>query len=279
MGNLIIGSTGRFALAFRGALEGKSETSSISFNQLSSMVFNLSDFLKIRSIENVFWTIGPGTSRTATTSREIEALQKFRELIVRESIEISNFHYLSTGGSMYGTNPGIVDESGSLDPVGQHGQKKLECEKFIAKELSDFFNTINIYRIANAYSLDYFSHSLGLIDSLFCSLKTGNYVRINVDPNSLRQYGTYNDYTNYIITYFVDSILSRERVNVYNVASAEILSIREIVTVFEENFPGKLKIEWENGKQDTVILKSRFVMGNEYRWKSLREALSQSNKS
>ena len=273
MANLIIGSNGRFARAFSQVLSSFGEVKSISFLDFKGKGLESIEKGFLQNCENVIWTLGPGTSRAAERSEEIQTLEQFQVELKNLGAALPHFVYLSSGGAMYGNNPGVVNERAAILPVGIHGQKKYLCEKYIEDNFLSFFSRVSVLRVANAYALDSFDGQYGLIDSLFASIKGGKPVSINVDLNSSRQYGSHKNYAEFIFGNFIRNGEESEGLRVSNVASSQILTVGEVISIFQEFYRDRIKFEVMGGAIDSVVLKSEFKPAFEFRWTSLRESL------
>lgn len=276
---LVFGKNGRFAKGFIDQLNPFHDFIEISFNDFfETGLASIKEEFKRKEITAVVWTYGAGTSRVANKSLEIDALNKFELEIQRTNLVADKMIFLSSGGSLYGLNPGEVDETSPIQPVGIHGYIKAECENIVVEKISSHFRSIDILRIPNAYSLLSEESRGGLIDLMHYSIKTSNIVTINVDLLSRRQYASHLDYVSYISKWYLEKSSIDVGINIENIVGPETLSISEIIETFDNIYPNKLKIGIENGPESTVILKSQKKLNRFHRWCTLKERLLSTSK-
>jgi len=272
---LVLGSKGRFALAFQQLFRDKVTHFALSFRE-----FNTSGLKKLISdntrFSHVLWTFGAGSSNSAAQSEELEAIQLLRQelkIYAKNSLEPNPSFIFFSSGAVYGKNAGEVDEKSITNPGTEYATKKLECEIQIRQNLVDFFQEIRILRIANAYSLNDSRRGLGLVESIYNNIQNKITVQTTVHLESLRQYGTHFDYAKYIFRNFINRRHSTDPIELINVASPYQLSIRDIISTFEQVFEKKLAVKVDGDNLDTVILKSRYSSPIIDEWESLANAI------
>jgi nucleoside-diphosphate-sugar epimerase len=273
---VIFGSQGRFA---RSLVSELNNCKSYSYDEFISQTFNLSSE-KIEAVD-AFWTFGSGSQYGGNLFGEISALEKFLKMLQKKKIAITSFSYLSSGGTIYGENISPASENASLDPVSMYAKNKLHCEQLVVKEISSYIEQIRIYRLANAYTLDVNNRNpKGLIENLFASGLSGNSVRINVNGDSRRQYGSHSDYIRIILSISNEIPVKNEKVlNVFNIYPPYDLSINEIIIEIANAFhvrPQQLiSFMDEDMVSDSLILTSNFepIWQKNHVWSDLRSNL------
>lgn len=272
MSVLIVGSNGRFARSFNFVLSNSISLKQIGYEELKNSGLDLVKD-NFEEITTILWCVGAGNSRASIQSDELVMLVSFFEKVSQFNRCLNKFIYLSTGGMMYGVNPGEVYESSPVRPVGTHGLLKFRCEEYIKSCFSSVFEQILILRLPNAYSLDYTAANLGFIDTAWRNLNLNKRVEITVDLESTRQYGSHLDFAKYISNEFVVCQNSLQGRQVINLDGGETLSIRQILNIFEVASPGRLLIDNLGGKRNSVILRSEHTPRKWFNWTGLSEML------
>jgi nucleoside-diphosphate-sugar epimerase len=273
MAILLVGKHGRFARAFQELITNQYELVCFSFQDIQEQSFDALKSAVRSKLTHVIWSVGAGNSRNAEGSVELATLHLFRDKILKHSNDKPKFFYLSSGGTVYGRSPGLVDELSNTNPESLHGKQKIGCEIFVKEEFQEYFHSIFILRIANAYSLHASRNFQGLIEALMHSSIFGKDVTISVSPDSKRQYGRHIDYARFILDSLLDLDIGSQAIQTFNVANTEVLSIREIIEIFNDVFPNRIRVQWEYGSEETVILDSKFPPNVNYPWKSLKCSL------
>jgi nucleoside-diphosphate-sugar epimerase len=270
---VIFGSKGRFA---RSLVSEINNSKSYSYDDFVSQPFDLSSE-KIEALD-AFWTFGSGSQYGSNLFGEISALEKFLKMLQKKKIAISSFSYLSSGGTIYGENISTASENASLDPISVYAKNKLRCEQLVMEEVSNYVEQIRIYRLANAYTLDVNNRNpKGLIESLFASGLSGDSVRINVNGESRRQYGSHLDYIKIILSISnVVPVKNDKLLNVFNIYPPYDLSINQIIFEISNAFnvqPQQLvSFMDEDMVSDSLILTSNFesIWQKNHVWSDLR---------
>jgi len=269
---LIVGSNGRFAKSFNSVLSNSISVRKIGYEELKNNGFDSAKD-NFEEITTILWCIGAGNSRASIQSDELGMLVRFFEKVSQFGRGLNKFIYLSTGGMMYGVNPGEVYESSPVRPVGTHGLLKFRCEEYIKSCFGSVFEQILILRLPNAYSLDYTAENLGFIDTAWRNLNLNKRIEITVDPESTRQYGTHLDFAKYISDEFVVCQNSLQNPQTINIDGGETLSIRQILNLFDVTSPGRLLIDDLGGVRNSVILRSEHAPKKSFNWTGLSEML------
>ena len=270
---VVFGSQGRFARSLVSELKN---CKSYSYDEFISQPFDLSSE-KIEALD-AYWTFGSGSQYGSNLFGEIPALEKFLKMLQTKKIAISSFSYLSSGGTIYGEKIPRASEDASLAPISTYAKNKLHCEQLVMEEVSRYVEQIRIYRLANAYTLDVNNRNpKGLIESLFASGLSGNSVRINVNGESRRQYGSHSDYIRIILSISnVVPVKNEKILNVFNIYPPYDLSINEIIIEISHAFnvqPQQLvSFMNEDMVSDSLILTSNFesIWQKNHVWSDLR---------
>lgn len=153
----------------------------------------------------LLWCFGAGTSNASSTpGLEFELLQRLWVTLkdVPTQSKVNKFIFLSSGGKMYGINPGHVNENSKIIPVGAYGFNKWKCEQFILNNFQVFIANILIFRIANAYTIKTKNKApKGLIECCISAIEENRNLTLTSSLQSIRQYASHKDYCGAIIRY------------------------------------------------------------------------------
>jgi nucleoside-diphosphate-sugar epimerase len=270
---LIIGSSGRFASKFINKLSDY-YVEEVPFNKL----FDNSDlddsFTKSKCFDFCIWTAGPGTSHLANSSKELQGLEVLSRKLSNGTLQIGNFVYLSTGGMMYGKNPGEIYEDCTPLPIDVHGSKKLSCEQLIQNSMAKHLDAIRILRLGNAYSkFSVDRPPKGIIENLQAGSFEREPLQITCSLSSLRQYASHDDFTTFIIE---SVLLAKNKLSAFeiiNIAPNFSYSIQSLINIFEKKFYRTIDFRVINHVRDDVILKSEKVDNSKFNWNSIENNL------
>ena len=223
---IIFGKNGRFAR-------------SLSSKARDSKCLSYKDFMLEKSglnseqikSNNGFWTFGSGNKLDREPQSELRALQKLLNLLQLKKIVMTNFVYLSSGGAIYGKHVDLASEESPVRPTGRYAETKFHCEELIKNNLLNYVESIQIFRLANAYNLERNNKNpQGLIEKLFESAISRKPTQIHVDGNSRRQYGSHSDYSKLILSLSQVPLSDRGgKFEILNIYPPFHLSINEIV--------------------------------------------------
>ena len=186
-----------------------------------------------RFADTLIWCAGSSSNRSNINDckKDEIKLQEFMDTILAKSIYTPNICYLSSGGTVYGKSPGVVSEISPLNPQSAYAEMKIRSEEFLARIASSGRIGIYIFRIANVYGS---AHSKNRMSFVQAALKNPEII-LTVNASSRKQYGTYQDYSSYIIEYLDKFPLipgSKLTQNVYSEHSYSISEILEITHLY-----------------------------------------------
>ena len=146
---IIFGKNGRFA---RSLSSGIKDSRCLSYSDFMLEDSGLNSE-RIKS-NNGFWTFGSGNKLNGDPQSEIRALQKLLCLLQFKKIAMTNFVYLSSGGTIYGKQIDLASEESPLHPTGRYAETKYQCEELIKN------NTYGRFK-------EFFYHPLRIVISSF----------------------------------------------------------------------------------------------------------------
>ena len=175
----------------------------------------------------IFWCSGSASNRSplADCVADEKTLKKFIEICNKRVQSPPNFVYFSSGGTVYGNSPGIVSELSPLNPQTHYAEMKVKSEEFLLRSAEDGRIGLSIFRLANLYG----GTSLNSRKSLIEIALTQNEIHLTVNPISTKQYGTYDDYSRYVVDFMKGRGPELGQPLVKNVFSEHSYSIQEIL--------------------------------------------------
>jgi nucleoside-diphosphate-sugar epimerase len=179
--------------------------------------------------DTIIWCAGSSSNRSniSDCNKDETKLREFIDTILFSSIYTPNVCYLSSGGTIYGKSPGVVSEISPLNPQSAYAEMKIHSEEFLLRVASSGKIGVYIFRIANVYGSAHSSNRMSFVQA---ALKNPE-IFLTVNASSRKQYGTYQDYSSYILKYLEKFPLipgSKLTQNVYSEHSYSISEILEI---------------------------------------------------
>lgn len=226
---------------------------SISMVGLSSREINQVEFIqKIEGIlqekdfyqDVIIWCAGTSSNRSSKTDcmRDEVALEEFCEIILKQDHYSPRFCYFSSGGTVYGKSPGIVDENSPLNPQSNYAEMKLRSEATLIDFAMKCPAFLYIFRVANMYGGRGEYKRRSLIDVAL----TEKEIALLANPDSRKQYGTYHDYAKYFLTYITSFESEIGIPIIQNMYSEHAYSVQEILTLALEKNPHKKEFKIHN---------------------------------
>jgi nucleoside-diphosphate-sugar epimerase len=203
---LILGKKGRLADSLIKKIQtfGEGEDPvTLSSREMGSKEFDfVIDSVGLRkhnSTHTIFWCSGSASNRSSFADCEADAktLRNFIELCDKRIQSPPNFIYFSSGGTVYGNSPGIVNELSPLNPKTHYAEMKVKSEEFLLRSAKEGRIRLSIFRLANLYG----GKGLNGRKSLIESALTQNEIHLTVNPKSTKQYGTYDNNSQYVLDF------------------------------------------------------------------------------
>ncbi len=179
--------------------------------------------------------------------------------VIKDSRSRPHLIYFSSGGAVYGANPGRVAfrECDSCQPMSSYGIQKLAAEHYLRFAAFRGILTATVLRVGNAYGTLLPNQRLqGLIGVAVNNLLHGRPLRVFGDPSNVRDYVHLDD-----VARMCEIVMSpREPFAVYNVGCGIGHSVREVVHIVAECFGAELPdetpsiLEGAGGLPEWVVL-------------------------
>ena len=283
----VFGAKGRFGSSFVQILTNErfdvKRYGSIDFER---GLYDFGESLKEGQKCTLIWCFGRGTSfeEEDRNSQEYKMLQRLHFTIsrVNKTPNFSRFIYMSTGGKMYGVNPGKVTERSTVSPVGSYGQEKKMCEDLIRENISNVFGQTFIFRIANAYTFSLSNENpRGIVENCLHAIRNDTNVNLTVNSSSRRQYASHFDYAKAILNQaeFLEESASH---GTYNLSPDFSYDIAQIIDIFETHFRRKICFNMTDSDTlapDSVLLEceKKTCMNTQTEWKTIEKNLQFAN--
>jgi nucleoside-diphosphate-sugar epimerase len=179
--------------------------------------------------DTIIWCAGSSSNRSSISdcNNDETKLHEFMETILTSSCYAPNLCYLSSGGSVYGKSPGVVSEISPLNPQSAYAEMKIHSEEFLARIASSGRIGVYIFRVANVYGSAQSSNRTSIVQAALENPE----ILLTVNASSRKQYGTYQDYSKFILNYIVKSPLNPGSMLIQNVYSEHDYSISEILEI------------------------------------------------
>ena len=146
----------------------------------------------------------------------------------------TNFLYLSSGGSLYGSGSGeTATEAAKLEPRSYHGAGKVAAEHFISAWCSQYGGAATILRPSNIYGPGQTERAgFGIIPTGFGKIVRGEVLTVWGDGSAVRDYLYIDDFVALCETVATTPMLASARV--LNAASGIGVSLNDLLAVMEE---------------------------------------------
>jgi nucleoside-diphosphate-sugar epimerase len=280
---IVVGKDGGFSEAMVSQLQnGKSENSIINLstralgtreyqNQIDAILASQREFNDM-----VIWCSGSASNRSNSEecSKDEVKLQKFMKDLLASSTHTFNVCYLSSGGTVYGQSPGTVNENSPLSPSTPYAEMKIRSENFLRQISRTGKIGVYIFRIANVYGFPHLKTRKSFVKTAL----ENSEIHLSVNPESRKQYGTYQDYAKFILKYLEHYPLvpgfeiTQNVFSEFNYSISEILDITRPYSAFQDRVithdPGALS------RYEEVLLTSINPWASfDFKWQNLEDYL------
>jgi hypothetical protein len=280
---MIVGSNGRLANSFLERFEISKDLMPpivLSTRELGSRGFelNLEAIASNDEGQNVtiIWCSGSASNRSTSIECQNDEmmLRKFMDFYNTKVRFPPNLVYFSSGGTVYGNSPGIVNESSSLNPQTAYAEMKVRSEEFLFNLCREGRVSLSVLRLANLYGSKSSNSRLSLVDIAL----TKKDIYLTVNPTSTKQYGTYKDLAQFSINFINQFMPKPGSLVVKNVFPSHCYSIEEILdlTARHNPFHGSRQIfpPEDLSRYENVILTSIHTDTDiDFTWSSLQDHL------
>ena len=200
----------------------------------------LENIFSKHSIDIVFHFLSstvPATSVNAQYDIESNLIPTVNLLGIMDKYGVKDIVYLSSGGAIYGDYlKKVHNEEDAVYPKSSYGVVKLAIEKYLLSfaDLYGFHSLI--LRLSNPYGPYHYNNKQGVINIAIRQALKNEKFYIWGNGEGLKDYIYIDDVCDIIMRLINDGV----HTDVYNVASSEVLSVNEIVSVIKRVIPSFL---------------------------------------
>ena len=223
----------------------------IHSNSVSYVQGDLSDTVALETAlqgQDIIYHLAILTNPSATWNNpeeEVEVtLKSFLRIIEYASqAGVRKIVLPSSGGTVYGMNPGVLDEKTDLKPFSPHGIIKVACENFLLYAKKKYSMSYDIYRISNPYGpgQKYLPAKLGVIANWLETINRGEEIEIFGDGRIIRDFIYISDAVEMLSLSIKKDLL---HCDVYNIGSSKGTSLRELAEIIDEVLPVEVSIKF-----------------------------------
>jgi hypothetical protein len=236
---LILGKGGRLAKSLIQKIQSSGEQQelvNLSTRSMGSCEFDstIKSFQldEKESGHTIFWCSGSSSNRSPFTDCQADekSLRDFIKIYSKKVQTPPHLIYFSSGGSVYGKSPGTVNELSPLNPQTHYAEMKANSEEFLLHSAKEGRVRLTIFRLANLYG----GYGLNGRQSLVEVALTQKEIYLSVNPKSTKQYGTFDDYAQYVLDFikrFGPKIGHPIVKNLYSESSYSIEDILELTSI------------------------------------------------
>lgn len=173
---------------------------------------------------------------------DVDRVQKPTQRLLRFCGENGiTFVFSSSGGTVYGSQHGLLSETHQSEPISYYGLSKQETENLILFYHRTFNLNYLILRISNPYGPGQNLYGKqGLIAVILGKLFTGERVTVFGDGNSVRDYLYIEDLKRYVRALIEKGVVNRT----INVGSGTGYAVNAIIDAIESVTQKKLTVEY-----------------------------------
>lgn len=214
----------------------------------------------------------PGASALQPTlDATTNLLPSLRFLEVLQEYSHISLIYISTGGAIYGDcYGGKASEDMQLSPMSYYGAGKAAFEKFVHAYTKQTGNSAIILRPSNLYGPGQsYRPGFGIIPTIFYNLIHSKIMEVWGDGKIVRDYLFIDDFVDCCMN-IIDDLKIVDKAEVYNVGSAEGLSLNTLFSMVESISGRKVARNYQQTRKvdvERIVLDSSRIQ-RDYLWKN-----------
>jgi UDP-glucose 4-epimerase len=206
------------------------------------------EILRSKKISTVISAVGssvPGSASLDQLPQELQRelnphLQLFEEM---HRAQVRELVFFSSGGTVYGAHPGIIQEDTPQNPISVYGMVKSKTEASIRTEAKNGRIDFLILRPSNPYGLFHRNPHQGLINVTLRKIKAGEEIAVWGDGSVIRDYIYASDMAQCV----VDLLKSSTWNEAYHLASGQTFSVKQILEKIQSQL-GPFRVRYESGR-------------------------------
>ncbi|MBE34305.1 MAG: hypothetical protein CMI16_01875 [Opitutaceae bacterium] len=196
------------------------------------------------SILHLAWSTLPATSEQTPGIEQQQDIPWLRKMLAAltnlPATQRPHFIFFSSGGSVYGNAPDRPNsEDDTCQPIGNYGRAKQQAESLIERAIADHDLPCTVLRISNPYGYPVpTGRAQGIIPHAIRAATEGHTLKLWGDGHARKDFLYYTDFLSAL-----EEIVAQRLIGTFNLASGESHSIREIITLVENQTRKKISIE------------------------------------
>lgn len=198
-------------------------------------------------------------SALAHSNTDLVLLARLLEQVRRAAMP-PHFVFFSSGGTIYGDaqNNQPSREEDVCRPRGRHGHAKLAAERLLHEETQQHGLSTALLRISNPYGYRVpLGRPQGIIPIAIQCARTGTPLNLWGDGTARKDFLHFADFAT-----AMDLVVERRLPGIYNVASGQSHTLRELLAMIEQATGRKIDIRHENAHSwdvhDSLLDNARF---------------------
>lgn len=204
---------------------------------------------QISVIIHLVSTLIPASSLEDFKKEEVNVINPTADILKYCAQNNILFVYMSSGGTIYGKQYGVISEDLSPRPISYYGFSKMQVEQLIKFNHRCFGLKYLILRPSNPYG---FGQNLygkqGIIAVSFGRLLDNKPISVFGDGSNIRDYIYIKDYSFYVAELIIKNIQN----DTFNIGSGVGYSINQVLQTIQNVTGTKLQIEYVESRSNDV---------------------------
>lgn len=201
---------------------------------------------KLRDADLVYYLASESIPASSWNDPMIEIERNLKPFLAfhtaLEGTKVRRVVFVSSAGTVYGPSVDKIPENADKHPFSPYGITKLCMENYLNYFEKKFGYRHDIYRVSNVYGPGQdTSKGLGIINTFLENIVKNGSISIFGDGSITRNYIHIDDVAEYM-TLSTGSL--DQPSGVYNLASAETLTINDLVAVMKKVVPEKFEVNY-----------------------------------
>ena len=168
---------------------------------------------------------------------------------------VERIAFASSGGTVYGRQPGLLDEESRTEPFSPYGIVKRSIESFLQYAEDRYGLRYDLYRISNVYGEGMnIQKGLGFINTALELMLRGQTIKIFGDGETLRDYVHVDDVARFLAT---TVRRGKGKSGVFNVSSNRPLTLNSLISIIREVTGEECDVEYLPARasdNETVVI-------------------------
>lgn len=159
-------------------------------------------------------------------------------------LDVKKVVYISSGGTVYGEQDGVLNESSKLQPFSPYGIIKTTIEHFFEYYRKKENLNYDIYRLSNPYGIGLEKIGFGVINTWLRAAAQNKPITVFGDGRTQKDF-IYIDDAIQLMLYSVKHPLDKS--DIFNISLGQTISLKQIIEVIQKVTKIDLHINYEEG--------------------------------